>query len=38
LANISDSDRRIEASGVWKKQIGKLQELGKDEDADGIRA
>ena len=38
LANITDSDRRTEASEVWKRQIGKLQGLGKDEDADGTKA
>jgi hypothetical protein len=38
LANITDPDRRITVSQVWKSQIGKLQDLGKDEDADGIKA
>lgn len=38
LANITDTDRRTKSSEVWKHQIGKLQELGKDQDADGIKA
>jgi Protein of unknown function DUF262/Protein of unknown function (DUF1524) len=38
LANIKDSDQRTAASQVWKRHVGKLQELGKDEDADGIKA
>ncbi len=38
LTNITDSDLRTEASEVWKRQIGKLQGLGKDEDADGTKA
>jgi hypothetical protein len=38
LANIMDSPHRTAASQVWKNQIGKLQELGKDEDADGIKS
>lgn len=38
LANITDSAHRTAASQVWKNQIGKLQELGKDEDADGIKS
>lgn len=38
LANITDPDRRSKASQVWKSQIVKLQDLGKDEDADGIKS
>ena len=38
LANIRESDRRTAASQVWKAHIAKLQELGKDEDADGVKA
>ena len=38
LANITDSEVRSEASKVWKRQLAKLQDLGKDEDADGIKA
>lgn len=38
LANITDTDRRNHASGVWKEQIAALLELGKDEDADGLKS
>jgi hypothetical protein len=38
LTNITDTDRRTEASEVWKHRIRKLQDIGKDEDADGIKA
>ncbi len=38
LANIADSTQRAAASQVWKTQIAKLQDLGKDEDADGIKS
>ncbi|MGH7962707.1 MAG: DUF262 domain-containing protein, partial [Candidatus Binatia bacterium] len=38
LANITDSTQRTAASQVWKSQIGKLLDLGKDEDADGIKS
>lgn len=38
LANITDTDRRNHASSVWKERIGALLELGKDEDADGIKS
>src|SRR5437867_2116559 len=38
LANITDSGQRTTVSKVWKDHIAKLQELGKDEDADGIKA
>lgn len=38
LANISDTERRNEASRVWRKHIAALQELGKEEDADAIKA
>lgn len=38
LANITDTDRRNHASGVWKERIGALLELGKDEDADGLKS
>jgi uncharacterized protein with ParB-like and HNH nuclease domain len=38
LANIGDVDRRTKASDVWKKNIRNLQDLGKDEDADGIKS
>ena len=38
LANITTSGQRTDASEVWKRQIRKLQEIGKDEDADGTKA
>lgn len=38
LANITDAERRTRASGVWKKHVQALAELGKDEDADGIKS
>jgi hypothetical protein len=38
LANISDSEKRNHASFVWKEQIRALGDLGKDEDADGIKS
>ncbi|KAB2875081.1 MAG: DUF262 domain-containing protein [Bauldia sp.] len=38
LANISDAEKRIRASRVWKERVQKMAELGKDEDADGIKS
>lgn len=38
LANIIDTDRRNEASQVWRKQVASLQQLGKEEDADAIKS
>jgi hypothetical protein len=38
LANISDADRRTRASRVWKDRVRVLAEIGKDEDADGIKS
>jgi len=38
LANVSNPDERVHAEGVWKRRTRALQELGKDEDADGIKA
>ncbi len=38
LANITDPERRLRASQVWKKRIQALNEIGKDEDADGIKS
>jgi uncharacterized protein with ParB-like and HNH nuclease domain len=38
LANIADSDVRNRTSGVWKQRVGALLEIGKDEDADGIKS
>ncbi|MFG0257768.1 MAG: DUF262 domain-containing protein [Phycisphaerales bacterium JB043] len=38
LANISDPSLRKQASNVWRAHIVKLQEIGKEEDADAIKA
>ncbi|MBK8688710.1 MAG: DUF262 domain-containing protein [Betaproteobacteria bacterium] len=38
LANITDSEKRARASGIWKERVRALAELGKDEDADGIKS
>lgn len=38
LANISDDEKRIRASNVWKERVRALTEIGKDEDADGIKS
>lgn len=37
LASIADSDDRVHAGRVWKDRVTSLAELGKDEDADGIK-
>src|SRR5260370_23018693 len=38
LANITDSERRTRASRMWKERVQALAEIGKDEDADGIKS
>ncbi len=38
LANIHDPDRRNRATRDWKKWVAKLQEIGEEEDADGIKS
>jgi Protein of unknown function DUF262/Protein of unknown function (DUF1524) len=38
LAKIVDAEKRTHASNVWKARVQGLAELGKDEDADGIKA
>jgi hypothetical protein len=38
LANITDSDRRSRADRAWKERVQALADLGKDEDADGIKS
>jgi hypothetical protein len=38
LANITDAEKRIRVSRVWKERVQALVELGKDEDADCIKA
>ena len=38
LTNITDAERRTRASRVWKERVRALAEIGKDEDADGIKS
>jgi uncharacterized protein with ParB-like and HNH nuclease domain len=38
LANINDSDQRLHAGRIWKERISDLLDIGKDEDADGIKS
>ena len=38
LANIGDAQRRNAANQLWRAQITRLQDLGKEEDADAIKA
>ena len=38
LANITDVQRRNEASQTWRQRVAALQQLGKEEDADAIKA
>src|SRR5439155_11355108 len=38
LANFTDAEKRTRASRVWKERVQALAELGKDEDADGIKS
>lgn len=38
LANITDPARRTEASCIWRDRVAALKRLGKDEDADAIKA
>ena len=38
LANITDTDRRTRVNRVWKERMQALTEIGKDEDADGIKS
>ncbi len=38
LANITDSARRTEASRAWRDLVAALKRLGKEEDADAIKA
>ena len=38
LANITDAERRNEASRLWRDRVTALQDLGKEEDADAIKA
>jgi hypothetical protein len=38
LANITDAERRARANHLWRDRVQALAELGKDEDADGIKS
>ena len=38
LANITDADSRNSASHLWRKRVTSLQDRGKEEDADAIKA
>ena len=38
LANIADPVRRHSANQLWRKQVNSLQDIGKEEDADSIKA
>jgi hypothetical protein len=38
LASITDENDRVRAGKVWKERISALMDLGKDEDADGIKS
>lgn len=38
LANITDAEKRTRASRTWKERVQALAEVGKDEDADGIKS
>jgi hypothetical protein len=38
LANITEPKRRTEASQTWRHRVVALQQLGKEEDADAIKA
>lgn len=38
LASITDDPSRAQAEAAWKRYVGELQDLGKDEDADCIKA
>jgi len=38
LANITDSHQRSEAAKIWRTRMDALRKLGKDEDADAVKA
>ena len=38
LANINDTERRTHSSRVWRDRVQALSDLGKDEDADGVKS
>lgn len=37
LANISESEKRIEAAKIWRTRIESLRKLGKEEDSDAVK-
>lgn len=38
LANITDDDRRVDASKIWRARVAGLQQIGKEEDADAVKS
>jgi hypothetical protein len=38
LANINDDQERLTAGETWKKRVASLADLGKEEDADAVKA
>lgn len=38
LTNITDTERRNKASRIWRKHVASLQDLGKEEEANAIKA
>ncbi len=38
LANIDDSERRLSANQLWRERVDSLRDIGKEEDADAIKA
>lgn len=38
LANITDANRRNEASRIWRNRVAALQQIGKEENADAIKS
>lgn len=38
LANITDEKRRLAANATWKERVNELNQLGKEDDADCIKA
>ncbi len=38
LASITDDRKRLGAGKAWKEQLGPMADLGKDEDADAVKA
>jgi uncharacterized protein with ParB-like and HNH nuclease domain len=38
LANITEEKRRLGANGIWKERVNDLNQIGKEEDSDCIKA